>query len=287
MQSFIRAACRLYPFYSGYGYLSNSSLFKYFGSKEKEKLSSLRNGIKIWVNPNDFIGRSIEFFGDLDPKISWLFEHILQPGDTCVDIGANCGLLSLLAAKYVGEKGKVIAIEPQRHLVKMIAASAKENHFNNIEINAVALSDRDGKGMLFIPKENLGAATVEKRPASMEFNKEEIILKQASKFLFEHINGPIKLMKIDVEGHEDNLMTESKEFLQKNPPQAIIIEVHQNAKKWTSSVSLKLLHDLGYRLYAIPKVLLRMKLSPLNAENPTELKYNDYLALRGDYQLNI
>ncbi len=64
----------------------------------------LRCGPRILLWPNEHIGRTIYFFGDLEPKLSWVCTRVLRPGDTAVDVGANYGVITLLAAQAVGRR---------------------------------------------------------------------------------------------------------------------------------------------------------------------------------------
>ncbi|MFA6915111.1 MAG: FkbM family methyltransferase [Parachlamydiales bacterium] len=273
----VRFLCRHYPFYSGCGKMANSKWLTPFLSKQEQLLSTLRSGEAIWINPQDHIGRAIDLFGDLDPKITWLFRKILMPGDICIDIGANFGLLTILAASLVGHSGRVIAVEPQKKLSKMIQASALENHFDNIAAYPIALSDRSGTMDIYIPAHNLGAASIEHTPKGT-YQTETIQVVKVSEFLND-IHTPVKLIKIDVENHEDHVIQGAKDYLARTPAEAIIIEVHPSNNIWTDSLSLKILHELGYEIFAIPKTVFKVDLVRLDTANPGALIANDYLAL--------
>jgi FkbM family methyltransferase len=56
--------------------------------------------------------RCIYWFGVWEPLLSRWVEERLRPGDVVVDVGANMGYFSLLAAQRVGASGRVVAIEP-------------------------------------------------------------------------------------------------------------------------------------------------------------------------------
>jgi FkbM family methyltransferase len=56
--------------------------------------------------------RCIYWFGVWEPVLSRWVEQRLRPGDVFVDVGANMGYFSLLAARRVGPSGGVVAIEP-------------------------------------------------------------------------------------------------------------------------------------------------------------------------------
>jgi hypothetical protein len=61
---------------------------------------------------DDYIGRTVLHFGDLDPKITWALGRIIRSGDQGLDIGANIGVLTLWMSKLVGAGGIVHALGP-------------------------------------------------------------------------------------------------------------------------------------------------------------------------------
>ena len=102
-------------------------------------------GFRIHVDPTDFaVGHTIARTAIYEPEVSSVVRRVLRPGQTFVDIGANIGWFSLLAASLVGPAGKVVAVEPNPWNVALLGQSVKENGFDNIEILAVALAEEAG-----------------------------------------------------------------------------------------------------------------------------------------------
>ena len=68
---------------------------------------------------------------------------LLRPGDTCIDVGANIGLLSLVASAAVGTTGRVIAIEPHPRVFGYLTANLELNDATNVHaINRAVGSTR-------------------------------------------------------------------------------------------------------------------------------------------------
>lgn len=68
----------------------------------------------------------------------------LRPGDHFLDIGANVGVYSVLAAAYVGADGSIDAFEPVERTAARIEEQAKLNGLHNLRVHRLAVSDSDG-----------------------------------------------------------------------------------------------------------------------------------------------
>ena len=79
-----------------------------------------------------------------EPHVLAVLRERLRDEDVVLDVGANIGVVSLLAASLVGAGGRVIAVEPIARNRTLLARAAQANRFHNIEIIAAAASDRDG-----------------------------------------------------------------------------------------------------------------------------------------------
>ncbi len=79
-------------------------------------------------------------FGEYDPTV---YETVmsLRPGDAFIDVGANVGIFSLVAAEKVGPDGLVIAFEPQRHLANELRANLALNGLENVYVFDFAIGD--------------------------------------------------------------------------------------------------------------------------------------------------
>jgi FkbM family methyltransferase len=73
-----------------------------------------------------------------------LARELIQPGDTVLDIGANIGLWSLVAARRVGAGGRLFALEPVPGNFKRLRQALELNRMTWVECRQLALSDRIG-----------------------------------------------------------------------------------------------------------------------------------------------
>lgn len=75
--------------------------------------------------------------------------HLLKPGMTLIDIGANFGEISLVAAKRVGRTGNVLAFEPVALHADRLETNLLRNGLSWVRVARVALSDYQGTSTIF------------------------------------------------------------------------------------------------------------------------------------------
>ena len=171
-----------------------------------------------------FVSRRIREEGIWEPYETSLVLCALQPGDVFVDVGANLGYFSVLAASVVGEGGAVFAFEPDPANFQLIEANAALNGLQNrIEAIQAALAAADGKGQLFLSADNLGDhqtyATGGERKCL------PIALLNGSDYLGDRLHR-LDLLKIDTQGSEYQVVQGLLPLLQRQQrPPRIIIEL--------------------------------------------------------------
>jgi FkbM family methyltransferase len=250
------------------------------------KVVRLKSGEKIVIPPQDFVGRSVYYFGDLDPKISWICRKILRPGDTALDIGGNCGVIALRMARLVGERGVVHTFEPQPHLASLMTKSAELNRFSQLHVHQLALGAQEDSLDLYIPHINMGAASLVERNGDGRVI--QVPVKKSGSFLEQLGLGPIRLIKIDVEGFEDAVFTGAMDFLAKNPADAILFESKDSSVDFARLPTTTKLAQLGYTFVEIKKTLLRMQLTKIDLKIPQPHYGTDILAVhKGPHAADI
>jgi hypothetical protein len=88
-------------------------------------------------------------------------------------------------------------------------------------------------------------------------------LRHAGEFLSEAVgNKSLRLLKVDVEGHEAAVMRGARAWLKDNPADYVLFELG-SGKPFSAREEAHILHDLGYRFLGVPHVLFRMRLVPI------------------------
>jgi len=267
---------RLYPLYSGCGSIANSAFYRFLSADEELIETRLRDGSAIQVHLNDYVGRSLFFFGDLDPKISWLARTVLRPGDAMLDIGANYGLVTLQAARLVGATGQVHAFEPQPDLAELVRSSCQRNGYTQATVHNLGLSDADAETSMTIPLHNRGMASVNPEVGGRTI---AIKLKNGSAYL-RGLNLPrVRFIKVDVEGHEAAVFSGASAWLAEAKPEVIVFENAEESQPFWEHPAVKVLAGLDYDFFGLPRAKLRMKLCPIPRDVPAAPHFHDVVAI--------
>lgn len=271
----LRAAARCYPFLSGYGTIANSRWFRKGMTQQRQDWVRLRCGAEILAPMDDWVGRTLYYFGDLDPKLSRVFRQILRPGDTVLDVGANIGVMSMLAASLVGPGGAVHSFEPQPQLTSMLRESVSRNGFRNVHIHEYALGDKTETRVLGVHMDNSGWASLESDPS--DYIRPVSVKVQEAASCFDSLGiSAVRMLKMDVEGYEPVILRAAMPFLERIKPHAVLFEITNHDLSFNDQPIVQLLAPLGYRFLDIPRSYVRLKLQA----PPTHHYAHDILALR-------
>ena len=279
-QSLVSSIVRQYPLYSGCGTLANHrGVQRLAGPGHDLAWVRVHGGQYVAAPLSDWVGRALFYAGDLDRKLTWICSRLVRPGDIVLDIGANLGLVSFILSALVGPGGTVHAFEPIPQMQDLIEQGMRRNGVSNITLHKVALGEKSGELTLSIPKGNVGAASL---VAERRAGESEEILVPVRRLTTELPAGlgPIRLMKIDVEGFEPQVLTGAADLLRNNPPDAILFELNDAHGDLREHRTIRLLADAGYRFFSIPKCYLRMRLLPYDHERDATAPGHDFVAAR-------
>jgi len=223
-----------------------------------ETITTTRDGVRMRVRFPDKIQKYIYLFGVWEPAITRFVNSRLRPGDLFVDVGANVGYYSLLAAKRVGPGGSVVALEPSPSIAGLLRENIALNGFTNVEVMEAAVAERRKTAQVFAAAaDNLGATTTVATLALRAGRRPEA---QVEAFpLHDLIPGErlrrARMIKVDVEGAEADVFGGIRHLLPTFGDQTEwIFELTPDAleAQGRSAVEIvRLFSASGYRLYAI------------------------------------
>src|SRR5438552_3753704 len=97
---------------------------------------------QLLIDTSNSSYKYVYYLGEYEPTISGIFRKIINPGDICLDIGANIGWYSTLFQKLVGKEGEVHAFEPVPPIFEHLKRNIRLNELpGNVRLNNLALGD--------------------------------------------------------------------------------------------------------------------------------------------------
>jgi FkbM family methyltransferase len=202
--------------------------------KQAEWKSFPQDGRQIDIEPEKGLRMQVETGNELSAAIysgafewaerEWLKSTIgKNPGIVFFDVGANIGLMSLLAAQYLQSGGEVVAFEPVKSTHEKLCRNISLNkQLKNIEVLRIALSDQNGEQEIYltgpgrdawnslVPTEGVQKETITTARLDDLMNNEALELPRPS------------LLKIDVEGWEIHVLRGAAETLRSCRPIMLI-----------------------------------------------------------------
>lgn len=235
----------------------NRDLFDKMVGKNPEEVPVLVDlgTYKQYVSPSDFaISRILLEQRVYEPHVTNALQPILQPGMTFLDIGANIGYFSLLAAKQVGAEGRIIAFEPNQYNCNLLYMSASANEFNHIDIYPFAVAETSTTFMY----DNVGGSNGVISEIGNERDEEksnQLFLRTLvrSVKLDDHLRNVerVDVIKIDIEGAEYRALLGAQQLIETHHP-IIFSEFSPTGLQHVSNASgedyLRLLVNHNYQI---------------------------------------
>lgn len=191
----------------------------------------------LQLDPQDMAQRDViaHFLGGqmYEHETSLLFLRVLRSGDTAVDVGGNAGYFTMLAATAVGAQGRVVTAEANPGLAALIRDSAALNDVSHLFIENVAISDRNGEIVFGSngTNDSNGGVVPEKMPGEALESNESITqfvarAETLDSLAERHGLERIRLLKIDTEGHELNVLKGAEGLLREKRIDFIAAELN-------------------------------------------------------------
>ncbi len=217
-------------------------------------------GKKLWFDLNKATYWKEMVLGVYDNFIyQWINNNININNKIVWDIGAHFGYHTMSFAALVGEKGRVIAIEPNRSNVIRLKKNIKINKeiSKRILINQIAVSNRKGKTDFIFTDEvddsrsmgsHLGGIQAPEKDIMYKGFKHKIVQTDSIDNLVNKIRLPVPdVIKIDVEGAESLVINGATNLLNKHRP-TLFIEVHSVTQMYRIQ---EMLYGIGYTIELI------------------------------------
>ncbi len=228
--------------------------WQYLSLKKPTKMAWI-NGLNIWIYPKNEICRSMYVRGIYDPNMAVFVQAFLPKGGVLLDVGANMGYFSLIAAQF-DSLCKVIAVEPSSRDYKRLVQNIELNSLSDrVKSVMIAVGDRLGKKNIQIaPEERNGLNTLGAGFAYKGIEKEAV--EEVNVTTIDSIvNGEgldrVDVIKLDIEGSEVRALEGARDTINSYRP-VIIVGVNSDAlvKSNRSIRDLEnIIAELNYDMY--------------------------------------
>ncbi len=157
-----------------------------------------------------------------EPDESAWLSGVLRPGMTMLDVGANIGYFSVLAAQLVGERGNVIAVEPEQRNLRVLRYNTWR--YSNVEIVPAAAWHARGMLELRFNADNAGDHQVHPVGAA-----DGNVLVPALPLDEVLADRQVDVIKIDTQGVDHHVIAGMEETLSRNPQAPLLVEFWLNS----------------------------------------------------------
>lgn len=201
----------------------------------------------------------------------FLKKHLVE-GDIFIDVGANVGYISAVAASYVGTSGEIHSFEPLKECFLRLQTLGDLNPAITFKFNNVALGAESGTlPIAYNPQGDSRNATLV--PSERCIKTYSVPVVRLDDYIKENISNPerIKVIKIDVEGFEFPVLKGLERFFtEKNYRPLIVCEV----KPWVvSKVGCTLeIFDRYMRKYSYQSYNVLLQNKPIDLQKLRDLE---------------
>lgn len=181
-----------------------------------------RHGKFTVFNEDELVGLSLSTYGEYSEGEVSVFEKILRPGDVAIDVGANIGALTIPMARLVGADGGVHAFEASPANFALLRQNVHQNDLDEV-VDMYPLAASNKTGMLKVDKQSALHAY-----SRRDINEGEFQVHCTTIDSLELTR--CKLIKIDVDGHELEVLNGAARTIKRCKP-VIYIENEIDAKR--------------------------------------------------------
>jgi FkbM family methyltransferase len=220
-------------------------------------------GYAIECDLRELIQRQIYFFGDYlhERPLLELWCRYARSSRTIFDVGSNVGVYSL-AASWANPSSQIHAFEPTPEVASALEETIRRNGITSIRMNRAAVSNRSGLARLVRCRGetgwNGGRNSVS---GDIEAGCEVVATVTIAEYCRQHAITQIDLLKVDVEGHEFQVLDGARDLISARRVKRILMELNWTADRGKAGCAepcLRLLEDAGY-VFGDPRKAVRFR----------------------------
>lgn len=253
--SLFHLATRLFPVERGKFRILSEVYFRYIAPKKQTFVfTKLSFGIRMRLDITEFLQAHLYLFGSYELPTVRFIRNVLKTGDTAFDVGAQIGYLTLAMSTASGGQIRVVSFEPESHNAERLRSNIALNPGVDVTIVEKAASNVEGVLRLYLSHDH-NSGTHSTIPNGVNVSNEYIEIPSTTldAYIAEHSISELKLVKIDVEGGELEVIRGAEKMLRNLRP-IIIMELSdslQAARGFTTVEFKNLMLTHQYQSYTI------------------------------------
>jgi FkbM family methyltransferase len=215
------------------------------------------DGLAVHILPGDQLSRALFVSGTYEPNTQVVLRRLLTDGDVFFDVGANAGVLTLAASRWVGPGGRVYGFEPSAREFERLEENLLMNAARNVTAVRQAVSSSTGRASLRVAAAGFGGLNTlgERFPyEGVDTSRiESVETTTLDDFVEREALDRVDVIKLDVEGAEAAVLSGASRVLRDYRP-ALVIEVVARSLAANGSTVSQLedaLEASNYALFAI------------------------------------
>lgn len=233
---------------------------------------------EILLDVSDLIGRHYLLLGSFDPEVVDVLSTFATGAEEVFwDVGANKGVICYQILRRVPGI-RVVAFEPQRRLAEVVRHNLESLCPGRFEVVAAGLGEVAAELELAVPPDNTGKASLHFDPNDSACRKESVRILTADDAVRKSEFGWPSIVKVDVEGHEPEVLRSLEPALCEAVPKAVVFE-HLDGLDDRFRAMRDLLIARGYGVFAIEKSPL---VTVLRSLDTTTSSATDFVGVRKD-----
>jgi len=239
-KSTIREIIKKIPFsVSIYHWVIETLPYLFYRKPEVLIIQGSKMYLNVWESDKN-IRKTFRVYARLgihEPITTHFIQEILKERDIFIDLGANIGYFSMLAARAVGAKGQVFSFEPEERNFKYLTRNKELNNYSQMKPLNMAVSNKKGRVKLYICPYDTGHHTIQQAEGITSYTTTTALSYEANKISYIEIEtitldefltsegvSRVDFIKMDVEGAELLALQGMDKTIKRNENIKMIIE---------------------------------------------------------------
>ena len=170
-------------------------------------------------------------------------EYLVLNEGVAIDMGSNCGMFTIPLAKMLGDRGRVISIEPDKKNIRLLKKNIILNGLKNVTVVERGCFSKEGRMTFYLDELGTGGHSLLKGRGAKETIHVDTIDNILKNLKIYHVD----LIKMDVMGVELEAFKGAKQTLKKSHPKIVFELLNKEDKERVYSF----LSKYGYKIKQI------------------------------------